>query len=92
MPSVARFAGKFDLVTTKTENGAGEFVFRAGSATCSDLVFGCEGFSLSQIQNKAAMPMRMSVTKNLFPGFFCFGAEANCLRNCTLEFKYENRF
>ena len=75
---------------TKTENGAGEFVFKTDFATGADFVFGREGFSLIQIQTNAAMPMSMMVIKNLLPGFF--GAEANCLRNGTLEFKYENRF
>ena len=78
---------------TKTEKGADVFIsFEAGFTTGADFVFSREGFSLIQIQIKAAMPMMMAVIKNLLPGLFGFGAEENCLRNGTVEFKYKTRF
>ena len=81
---------------TRTESGVDKFVLDIGFAAVADFVSGLalelEGFSLSQSHTKAAMPMRMTMEKNLFPGLFCLGAVENCLRNGTSDFKYKNQF
>src|SRR4051794_23001140 len=85
--------GRFVLFMTKTENGPGGLICRAeGWDDVCGLVLGCDPFSFNQMKVSAATPMRIAMTKNLLPGLFCFGADANCFRHGTAEFKYKNWF